>query len=178
MDNSTTATPVPGLETNTEQNVIVSTLELRTLNPETFLYTELIKAHLGERAAAIVRLLICKGRLAARDLCEKIDLDLKSVKTTLVSLIQLKCVQYLEETSLTGKKTTYYYVHEEGILLLLYAGEIVYFIQSYFEKSDATGIAAQIVQNVLALGSLTPRDYLQFAPAELSPCLLYTSRCV
>lgn len=169
MDNSTTATPVPGLETNTEQNVIVSTLELRTLNPETFLYTELIKAHLGERAAAIVRLLICKGRLAARDLCEKIDLDLKSVKTTLVSLIQLKCVQYLEETSLTGKKTTYYYVHEEGILLLLYAGEIVYFIQSYFEKSDATGIAAQIVQNVLALGSLTPRDYLQFAPAELSP---------
>ncbi|SCV04851.1 LAMI_0H19944g1_1 [Lachancea mirantina] len=137
-------------------------LEARALNPDTFLYTELSKAHLGERATEILRLLIAKGRLSARELCELSELDLKGVKIALVSLIQLRCVRFLEETALSGRKTTYYYFHEVGLFLMLYAGEIVEAIGSKFQSD----LAARIVQNVLALGSLTVKNYLESGQSE------------
>lgn len=161
----TTSAAPPVLESeSSEPSVSVSSLELRAQNPDSFLYVELAKAHLGERAAEIVGLLIAKGRLSAREMCEKTELDLKSVKTTLVSLIQLRCVQYLEETAFSGRKTTYYYFCEDGLLLMLYAGEIVETIR-WQMQSDA---AAQIVQNVLALGSLTVRNYMESGIQDMS----------
>lgn len=145
-----------------ENNIAVSSLELRTLNPETFLYTELIKCHLGERASLVLSILLNKGRMSARELTEKIpDLSLKNIKSILVTLIQLRCVRYFEETALSGRKTVYYYFNEDGILLMLYAGDIIQSVEEFFQSIDPYGIATQIVQNVLALGSVTTKDYLQ-----------------
>ena len=160
----------------------LSSLEQRSLYPQRFLYTEVVRAHLGERAAALINLLLSLGRLSIRDIFQRFNnsssaemvWDIADVKSTLVSLIQLRCIRYLEETSYTGKRTTYYYYNEDGILLLLYSGLIIEEINTRFppkEKNNNKGeeeeevvlSAAQIVQNVLSLGSITVNDYLQSA---------------
>ncbi|KAM3165254.1 DNA-directed RNA polymerase III subunit RPC3 [Lachancea thermotolerans] len=146
-------------------NGSVASLEARGLNPESFLYRELCKTHLGERAAAVMNMLVSKGRLSARELCDRLDMDLKSVKRILVSLVQLRCVQYCAETSVSGRTTVYYSYCEDGLLLMLYAGEIVEAMQVHFQSD----LAAQIVQNVLALGSLTLKAYLSSGLSEVSP---------
>ncbi|AET38517.1 DNA-directed RNA polymerase III subunit C82 Ecym_2821 [Eremothecium cymbalariae DBVPG len=141
---------------------VSSTFETRTLNPENFLYTEVARSHLGERAATLTGMLLNKGRMSAQELSHAIPkLSTKSIKTILVSLIQLRCVQYVEETAISGRKTTYYYFCEEGFQLMLYAGDIVETVSSYFAGEHDRDITAQIVQNVLALGSLTTKDYKQ-----------------
>ncbi|AMD22460.1 HHL310Wp [Eremothecium sinecaudum] len=142
-------------------DVPVSSLEMRTLCPETFLYGELARLHLGERAEIVALMLLNKGRLTVSELSQGIpELSTKSIKTILVSLIQLRCVMYLEEKSMSGRQMTYYYFNREGFQLMLYAGDIVSVIESYFEDESARIIAVQIVQNVLALGSLATKDYL------------------
>ena len=157
----------------------LSSPEQRSLYPQRFLYTEVVKAHLGERAAALINLLMSLGRLSIRDIFQRFNSsnkesdmttttmmvwDIADVKSTLVSLIQLRCIKYLEETSYTGKKTTYYYYNEDGILLLLYSGLIIEEINTRFPPRDKDVLsAAQIVQNVLSLGSITVNDYLQSA---------------
>lgn len=149
-------------------SISIASLEQRILNPETFLYSELVRSHLGERASCVITMLINKGRLSAPEICERIpELNLSSVKTILVSLIQLKCVQYLEETSYSGRKTVYYYFNEEGVLLMLYAGDIVKEISRYFTETQ-TLYAKQILQNVIALGSVTTRDFLSSIPEDAS----------
>ncbi|SCU83670.1 LADA_0C12838g1_1 [Lachancea dasiensis] len=142
----------------------LSSLEARGSSPESFLYRELCRTHLGERAAAILDILISKGRLSARELCDRSEMDLKGVKRILVSLVQLRCVQYHRESG-GGRPTVYYYFCEDGMLLMLYAGEIVDTIKDMFQDE----IAAQIVQNVLALGSLTLKSYLSAGLSENSP---------
>ena len=145
-----------------EDVMTISSLEQRTLNPDLFLYKELVKAHLGERAASVVGMLVALGRLSVRELVEKIEgMDTESIKATLVSLTQLRCVKFLQETAISGKKTTYYYYNEEGIHLLLYSGLIIDEITSQMRVDDEhKQLVAQIVQNVISLGSLTVEDYL------------------
>ncbi|KOG96471.1 DNA-directed RNA polymerase III subunit C82 [Saccharomyces eubayanus] len=151
-----------------EDVMTISSLEQRTLNPDLFLYKELVKAHLGERAASVVGMLVALGRLSVRELEEKIDgMDTESIKTTLVSLTQLRCVKFLQETAISGKKTTYYYYNEEGIHLLLYSGLIIDEITSQMRVDDEhKQLVAQIVQNVISLGSLTVEDYLSSVTSE------------
>ncbi|AEY96700.1 FAEL282Wp [Eremothecium gossypii FDAG1] len=157
------------VENERAAEVPVSTLEMRTLSPETFLYTEVARSHLGERAGRVIELLLNKGRLSVSELVHLApELGSKSVRTVLVSLIQLRCVQYLEETTVSGRKITYYYFNEDGFQLMLYAGDIVAAVESQFEADDAKEIAAQIVQNVLALGSLTTKDYMQSLASDVS----------
>lgn len=148
----------------------ISSLEQRTLNPDLFLYKELVKAHLGERAASVIGMLVALGRLSVRELVEKIDgMDVDSVKTTLVSLTQLRCVKYLQETAISGKKTTYYYYNEEGIHILLYSGLIIDEIITQMRVNDEEGhkqLVAEIVQNVISLGSLTVEDYLSSVTSD------------
>ncbi|SCV05110.1 LANO_0H00254g1_1 [Lachancea nothofagi CBS 11611] len=144
----------------------VASLEARGTNPESFLYRELCRTHLGERAASIVDILISKGRMSARELQDRSGMDLKSVKRILVSLVQLRCVQYCNETHApSGRSTIFYYFCEDGMLLLLYAGEIVEAIKELFQAD----LAAQIVQNVLALGSLTVKAYVSAGLSNDSP---------
>lgn len=153
----------PSTSTSPEP-IDISSLEQRTLNPDSFLYSELARSHLGERASTVLSVLVNKGRLSTREIHSFIpELSLSSIKTVLVSLIQLRCVQYLEETSLSGRKTLYYYFNEEGLFLMLYAGDISDRIVQYFnqdEEQHLVNIAQQIIHNVLALGSLTVKDYL------------------
>lgn len=145
--------------------VDISSLEQRTLNPDWFLYTELARSNLGERASAVLSILINKGRLSTREIQSYVpDLSLSSIRTVLVSLIQLRCVQYLEETSLSGRKTIYYYFNEDGLILMLYSGDISYRVTKYFNEhteQHLISIAQEIIHNVLALGSLQVKDYLQ-----------------
>ncbi|CAI4054239.1 DNA-directed RNA polymerase III subunit C82 SKDI_16G4450 [Saccharomyces kudriavzevii IFO 1802] len=153
-----------------EDVMTISSLEQRTLNPNLFLYKELVKAHLGERASSVIGMLIALGRLSVRELVEKIDgMDVESVKTALVSLTQLRCVKFLQETAISGKKTTYYYYNEEGIHLLLYSGLIIDEITTQLRVSDEQEhkqLVAEIMQNVISLGSLTVQDYLSNATSE------------
>ncbi|QHS76897.1 DNA-directed RNA polymerase III subunit C82 [Saccharomyces paradoxus] len=153
-----------------EDVMTISSLEQRTLNPDLFLYKELVKAHLGERAASVIGTLVALGRLSVRELVEKIDgMDVASVKTTLVSLTQLRCVKYLQETAISGKKTTYYYYNEEGIHILLYSGLIIDEIITQMRVGDEEEhkqLVAQIVQNVISLGSLTVEDYLSSVTSD------------
>ncbi|CCF56324.1 hypothetical protein KAFR_0B00240 [Kazachstania africana CBS 2517] len=150
----------------------VSSIEQRTLNPERFLYIELVKSHMGQKAAQIIDVLIGLGRLSARQICEKLSstsFDVKTVKTTLVSLIQLRCVRYLEETALNGKKTTYYYYNEDGLSLLLYSGLIIEEINQLFPSDGTENISAShIVQNILTFGSITLDSYLQNSDSDTS----------
>ncbi|CDO92174.1 unnamed protein product [Kluyveromyces dobzhanskii CBS 2104] len=155
----------PGTELSASPEPIdISSLEQRTLNPESFLYSELAKSHLGERASAVLSVLVNKGRLSTREIHSFIpELSMASIKTVLVSLIQLRCVQYMEETSLSGRKTLYYYFNEEGLFLMLYAGDIGNRITEYFnseEEESLINIAQQIVLNVLSLGSLTVKNFM------------------
>ncbi|SCU80646.1 LAFA_0C00408g1_1 [Lachancea sp. 'fantastica'] len=162
-----TNSATPELPNDTEQlSGSVATLDARGANPERFLYKELCRTHLGERAAAIIEILVSKGRMSARELCDRSEMDLKSVKRILVSLVQLRCVQYCNEVhAASGRSTIYYYYCEDGMLLMLYAGEIVETVKEVFQSD----LAAQIVQNVLALGSLTVKSYLSAGLSDDSP---------
>lgn len=153
------ATPTPSAGAALDDTVTVSSLEQRTLSPEWFLYTELARFHLGERAASIVDLLISKGRLSVFEIQERSpSLDTKSIRTALVSLIQLRCVKYWEEVAPSGRSTTYYYFNEDGLLLFLYSGLIIEELSHQIAQGD---LAAQIAQTILSLGSITVKDFLQ-----------------
>lgn len=156
-DGSAPAAVLPGSD---EDVMTMSSLEQRTLNPDWFLYTELFKYHLGERAAAIIDVLFSKGRLSIFEIRARIpNLDSKSIKVTMVSLVQLRCVKYWEETSHSGKSTMYYYINEDGLLLFLYAGLIIDELSQ--QIPDASMEVSQIAQNILSLGSITVKDFLE-----------------
>ncbi|QLQ78646.1 hypothetical protein HG537_0A08940 [Torulaspora globosa] len=142
-----------------DDTVTVSSLEQRTLNPEWFLYTELARFYLGERAALIIDLLFSKGRLSVFEIQERSPcLDARSIRTALVSLIQVRCVRYWEEISPSRRSTTYYYLNEDGLQLFLYSGLIIDEVSQQVPQSE---LAGQIAQTILSLGSITVRDFLQ-----------------
>ncbi|QLL33704.1 hypothetical protein HG536_0F00280 [Torulaspora globosa] len=152
------ATPTPAASNAADDTVTLSSLEQRTLNPEWFLYTELARFYLGERAALIIDLLISKGRLSVFEILERSpSLDARSIRTALVSLIQVRCVRYWEEVAPSGRSTTYYYFNEDGLLLFLYSGLIIEEVSQQVPQSD---LAAQIAQSILSLGSITVKDFL------------------
>lgn len=151
-----------------EDLVVVSSLEQRTLSPERFLYSELAKSLLGERAAFVVNILLSLGRLTVGEICTRApsSMNARSVKTTLVSLIQLRCVKYIEETvGTTGRTATYYYFNQEGLLLFLYSGCI---IEELGKRVSDPALTSQIVQNVLSLGSITLNEYLESCDPQIS----------
>lgn len=148
---------------STEELMSVSSLEQRTLHAEKFLYTEVIKSYLGERASTVISLLISLGRLTVREIYEKLNftMSIDSIRRTLVSLTQLRCVRYLEEPKRgSAKYNTYYYYNKDGVYLLLYSGLIINDISSRFSEQKRP-IVAEIIQNILSLGSLSLNDYLE-----------------
>ncbi|AQZ11993.1 RPC82 (YPR190C) [Zygosaccharomyces parabailii] len=168
------ASVTPALESSgtsgvpSEDLVAVSSLEQRTLSPERFLYSELAKSLLGERAAFVVNILLSLGRLTVAEICTRApsSMNARSVKTTLVSLIQLRCVKYIEETvGTTGRTATYYYFNQEGLLLFLYSGCI---IEELGKRVSDPAMTSQIVQNVLSLGSITLNEYLESCDPQIS----------
>lgn len=171
ISNAASTTPGPdasnGDGSQQEDIFMVSSLEQRTLSPEWFLYTELAKSLLGERAAFIVDILVSLGRLSVGEICSRAPstMNSRSIKATLVSLIQLRCVKYLEESvGNSGRTITYYYFNEEGLLLSLYSGFI---IEELGKRVSNSTLGTQIVQNILSLGSLTLNDYLQSCDPQI-----------
>ncbi|KAH3685917.1 hypothetical protein WICPIJ_003106 [Wickerhamomyces pijperi] len=122
---------------------------------ESYLYTGLVESFLGKRAALVVSTLISYGKLNVRELSKRANLPMIPVKKTLVSLIELGCVNVWEEKTYKSE-TVYYSFREEGALLLLYSGEIITHIDERYGNDTMT----QIVQNFLSLGNLTAADYV------------------
>lgn len=121
----------------------------RVQSSKSFIFTTLIESALGPIPALIISKLYSNGKLNLRDIASRINQTRSKTKQTLVMLIQLRCVKYY-----TSGKNTVYSVNEEGFLALLYAGEIISFIDS---KYDST--VAEVAQNFLSYGNLSLNDY-------------------
>lgn len=133
----------------------------KTQSTELYLYSGIVESYLGKRAAVVISCLINYGRLNMRDLIKRTKLQGVLVKKTLVSLIQLNCVSVWEEKSLKGG-TTFYSFREEGIFVMLYAGEILSHIDEVYHNDSLN----QIVQNFLSLGNMTVADYISSFGSE------------
>lgn len=158
------------------QSVDISTLEQRSRNPDRFLWSELIQSHLDGKAMAIMDSLMALGRLSVRELRDKNpNFTIKEVKLILVSLIQLRLVKTVDDVAPGNRKTTYYLHDEDGLYILLYSGLILNEINEKFphsttessiegdetvERGNDHASAATIVQNIMAVGSLSLTDYL------------------
>lgn len=134
---------------------MTSQTKSKTQSPDSYVYCGIVESFLGKRAETIISTLISYGRLDVRALSKKSGLSVILVKKTLVSLIQLQCVSVWEEKNLKGE-TIYYSFKEEGVLLLLYSGEIISYIEQIYKDEKLI----EIVQNFLALGNLSIKDYI------------------
>lgn len=129
----------------------------KSQSPKSYLYTTIARTHLGEVASSIISCLIANGRLTSRDIAMRTHIPMKSVKSALVSLIQLNCIYYWnqEESVSSTKKAVYYSVNETGLLLFVHAGDIINHIKKQFGDDGA-----EIVQNILMNGHVKVSDYL------------------
>lgn len=116
------------------------------------LYTTVAKTHLGEVAAVVISILISYGRLTAKDISKRSKIQLKLVKLTLVSLIQLNCIYYWHDKT---SNNVYYSFNERGILMLLHSGEIIVHIKNKFGED-----AAELTQHLIEFGNIKIEDYL------------------
>lgn len=120
--------------------------------PQSYLLTSVLRMHLGNLAALVVLVLISSGRMTAKQLATATEITPKTIKTTLVSLIQLRCVQYWREEP-SGK--VFYSFLDEGVWVLLLAGEIINCIRTQYGEDEA-----EIIQNILEMGNVKVGDYL------------------
>lgn len=121
----------------------------KTQSPKSFLLTSIAKTHLGSIAGVIISGLISHGKLTAGEISSKCKLPIKTVKSTLVSLIQLNCVFYW----LNGG-ATHYSFNERGLLVFLHSGDIIDYIQRLYDSESA-----EIIQNVIQVGHVRVQDY-------------------
>ncbi|EGV65251.1 RNA polymerase III subunit C82 [Yamadazyma tenuis] len=125
-------------------------------SPMSNLWTMVTKNHLGSVAAVVVSTLISHGRLTAKDISKKTKFPLKTVKTSLVSLIQLNCVLYWQE----GERVDYTF-HEQGLLVLLHSGQIINHIRETYDHESAA-----IIQNLIQIGSIRVEDLVKDADVD------------
>lgn len=128
----------------------------KSQSPFSYLYTSLASSHLGEALAMVISCLISSGRSTAKEITARTNLTAKEVKTTLVALIQLRCIQYWNDG-----KAVYYQFNPTGIHIMLHAGDIITHIKGEFGDE-----AAELVQNVIQNGSFSVGDYLSTAADE------------
>lgn len=105
--------------------------------------------HLGDPVARVVGALSSYGRLNIKEINSKTKLGLNATKLAVVVLCQLNCLYYWKI-----KKDFVYQLNPEGLQLLMHAGDIIDHIKRLHGES-----AAQIIQNVLANGSVKIKDY-------------------
>ncbi|EGW34379.1 DNA-directed RNA polymerase III subunit RPC3 [Spathaspora passalidarum NRRL Y-27907] len=125
----------------------------KTQSTYSFLYTSIAQTHLGEVASCIISCLISNGRLTSKELSQRTKIPLKSIKSALVSLVQLNCVYYW--TSKDSAKTVHYSLNESGLLAFIHSGDIIQHIKERYGDD-----AAEIIQNVLINGHVKVEDYL------------------
>ncbi|KAI5959029.1 RPC82 [Candida margitis] len=124
---------------------------IRAQSPKSYLYTSVALAHLGEVASKIISTLIAHGRQTAKELGQRTRLTLKSIKSALVSLIQLGCVYFWQE-----KDIIYYSFNETGLKILINSGDILNHVTQEYGEEEA-----ETIQNVLQLGHIKLDDYLK-----------------
>ncbi|OBA28209.1 hypothetical protein HANVADRAFT_51544 [Hanseniaspora valbyensis NRRL Y-1626] len=146
-------------------------ISVRSIRPKTFLYTSVIKNYLGEKAMAILKILLSKERVTLKMLYSlmnntDVPMELPTVKRTLVSMIQLGLINYYQDEipknfnpkiNKKFKQKIHYSLNEEGLNLLLYSGEIitnVAMIHSYMGESPMN-IIEEIITNCLQFGFLS-----------------------
>ncbi|KAL6926403.1 hypothetical protein ACO0SA_003891 [Hanseniaspora valbyensis] len=144
-------------------------ISVRSIRPKTFLYTSVIKNYLGEKAMAILKILLSKERVTLKMLYSlmnntDVPMELPTVKRTLVSMIQLGLINYYQDEipknfnpkiNKKFKQKIHYSLNEEGLNLLLYSGEIitnVAMIHSYMGEGPMN-IIEEIITTVCNLGS-------------------------
>ncbi|KAG5416897.1 RPC82 [Candida metapsilosis] len=125
---------------------------IRAQSPKSYLYSSVALTHLGEVASKIISTLISHGRQTAKDLSHRTQLTLKSVKSALVSLIQLRCVYFWQEKD----KSTFYSLNETGLKILINSGDILNHITQEYGEAEA-----EAVQNVMELGHIKLEEYLK-----------------
>lgn len=125
---------------------------VRAQSPKSYLYTSVALTHLGEVASKIISTLIAHGRQTAKELSQRTQLTLKSIKSALVSLIQLSCVNFWQEKD----KSTYYSFNETGLKILVNSGDILNHITQEYGEEEA-----EAVQNVMELGHIKLEEYLK-----------------
>ncbi|KAG7907418.1 hypothetical protein KL906_004105 [Ogataea polymorpha] len=132
-------------------------LSMKTKSPESFLFTSLLKLVLGEQAAYVFGILLDHKRLTLPQLHKMCKMKMSAVKKSLVSLLQLECAVYFEETNfITDKTQTYYSCSFSGCYKFLYANAIINDIHR-----DYSELHAAVVQQVLVNGHLTTGEYLK-----------------
>lgn len=124
---------------------------LRTQSPESFLFTSLVKSHLGEQLALLVSTLISHGTLSISQLVSYTKLPVYNIKQTLVSLVQMNIVTYYTDVN----SVTRYSFQDSGCLKLVYSGEIINSVSKIYQDDLTT----KIVQSVLQFGYLTYLNY-------------------
>ncbi|RLV90938.1 DNA-directed RNA polymerase III subunit RPC3 [Spathaspora sp. JA1] len=130
----------------------------KTQSTYSFLYTSIAQTHLGEVASCIISCLISNGRLTSKELSSRTKIPLKSIKSGLVSLVQLNCVYYWN-----NKGQVHYSLNESGLWCLIHSGDILNHIKLKYGDEGA-----EIVQNVLTNGHVKVEDYLeQFEDLEI-----------
>lgn len=122
----------------------------RTQSPFSHLYTQVAASHIGDTAAVLISALISHGRLTAKEIHLHSQIPLSQVKTVLVGLVQLRCVQHWTEG-----KTTFYLFYENGVWALIHAGDILAHINTQYGA-----LAAEVAQHVLENGSVHVREYM------------------
>lgn len=127
-------------------------LAARLQSSKSYLYTSVIQDFLGYDASVVVSKLLSCDRLSVRDLVLKTKLTSKKVKNILLTLVQLRCVDYF----LSDAKAVFYFLNEEGLLLLVYSGEILTLIKLRYDEDQYP----QIIQAFLKYGNLTLQDYV------------------
>lgn len=125
---------------------------VRAQSPKSYLYTSVALTHLGEVASKIISVLIAQGRQTAKELSQRTQLTLKSVKSALVSLIQLGCVYFWQDRD----KSTHYSLNETGLKILINSGDILNHITQEYGEEEA-----EVVQNVMELGHIKLEEYLK-----------------
>jgi DNA-directed RNA polymerase III subunit RPC3 len=124
----------------------------RGQSPKLYLYTSIARGHLGEVAAIVVSILISCGRLSVKDISHRTKLGINVVKSGLVSLTQLNCIDYWKDES---TKQVLYSFNEEGLEVWIHSGDIIHYIRTKYGEEYA-----EIIQIVLSNGHIKISDYL------------------
>ncbi|CAK7894955.1 DNA-directed RNA polymerase III subunit RPC3 [[Candida] anglica] len=126
-----------------------------TQSPKSYLLTSIARTHLGEVASIIVSSLISHGRLTCHELSTRCKLPIKTVKSALVSLIQLNCIYYWKDSSSGKNGVVHYSLNERGLLVFVHSGDIINYIDTKYGAESA-----EIIQNVIQMGHVRVQDYL------------------
>lgn len=125
----------------------------KTQAPSCFLHSVILRSYAGEQAAYVYSCLNSQRKMSLIQLSAKTGIKGANLKKILVTLIQLGCVVYSQNSR---TEQIFYHTKEEGCWKLTYMDEIVRHIRDTFGQSHAS-----VIQNVILKGHLTVGSYVK-----------------